>query len=248
MKTTAPLSYSQYGLYVECAAHPGEAYYNIPYLYTLDPTLDADRLCQAVKEAFNAHPTFFTHITLGDDGEPMQVVDSTPEEWSLKVEETQDIEAEKTSFVRPFDIFNDRLFRARVIRDDRHLYLLLDIHHIVADGTSLQLLLDDIDKAYNREPLQPEEMSMAEVALAESEKRQTAAFEQGKQWFAQHFDCGDVFTQLTPDLSGAEHKDGTLLRTLDIDAERIDKFCKVVAFAFYFFVNFSVSYFFSSFY
>ncbi len=226
MKTTAPLSYSQYGLYVECAAHPGEAYYNIPYLYTLDPTLDADRLCQAVKEAFNAHPTFFTHITLGDDGEPMQVVDSTPEEWSLKVEETQDIEAEKTSFVRPFDIFNDRLFRARVIRDDRHLYLLLDIHHIVADGTSLQLLLDDIDKAYNGEPLQPEEMSMAEVALAESEKRQTAAFEQGKQWFAQHFDCGDVFTQLTPDLSGAEHKDGTLLRTLDIDAERIDRFCK----------------------
>ena len=40
MKTSAPLSKVQYGLYVECVAHLGEACYNLPYLYVLDGTLD----------------------------------------------------------------------------------------------------------------------------------------------------------------------------------------------------------------
>ena len=40
----SPLTQSQYGLYVECMSHLGEAYYNLPYLYVLDPSLDGERL------------------------------------------------------------------------------------------------------------------------------------------------------------------------------------------------------------
>ena len=42
MKQAAPLSQSQYGIYVECAGHIGEIFYNLPYIYTLDKRVDAD--------------------------------------------------------------------------------------------------------------------------------------------------------------------------------------------------------------
>jgi len=90
MKQSAPLSKTQYGLYVECMEHQGEACYNIPYLYTFDGSLDGQRLCQAVEAAVAAHPTLFTRIELGDDGEPMQTIDGT-ETFCLKMEETTDI-------------------------------------------------------------------------------------------------------------------------------------------------------------
>ena len=77
MKNSAPLSKTQYGLYVECMNHQGEACYNIPYLYTFDGSLDGERLAKAIEEAVKAHPTLFTRITLNGEGEPMQVIDDS---------------------------------------------------------------------------------------------------------------------------------------------------------------------------
>ncbi|MBQ5508380.1 MAG: hypothetical protein IIT96_01305, partial [Muribaculaceae bacterium] len=57
MKISAPLSKSQYGLYVDCASHLGEARYNLPYIYVLDGSLDGERLCASVVAAFKSHPT-----------------------------------------------------------------------------------------------------------------------------------------------------------------------------------------------
>ena len=77
MKNIAPLSKTQYGLYVECMNHSGEACYNIPYLYTFDGSLNGEHLAKAIEEAVKAHPTLFTRIALGEDGEPMQVIDES---------------------------------------------------------------------------------------------------------------------------------------------------------------------------
>jgi hypothetical protein len=68
MKISAPLSKTQYGLYVECMNHQGEACYNISYLYTFDGSLEGERLAKAIEDAVKAHPTLFTRIELGGDG------------------------------------------------------------------------------------------------------------------------------------------------------------------------------------
>ena len=192
------LSKTQYGIYAECVGHNGEICYNLPYLYTLDPSLDAKRLCKAIETAVKAHPTLFTRIVLSDEGEPMQTI--VDEAFSVAMEDIDDIEAVKPSLVKPFDIYADRLFRIRLLRDASHLYLFIDYHHIIVDGTSMHLLLGDIDKAYRGLDLDKEELTLAEVAAKETTDRQSAAFSEAKQWYAQNFDCGDVFTQLIPDL------------------------------------------------
>ena len=227
--TTAPLSKSQFGLYVECVAHQGEVCYNLPYVYVLDGSLDGERLCRAIEAAVKAHPTLFTRIKLDENGDPYQSVDET-ETFSLTIEHgTMNIEEGSFNgqpLIVPFNIYEDRLFHIRLLQDAEHYYYFQDLHHIIVDGTSMQVILHDVDAAYKGETLAPEALTMAEVAQAEIELRQSAAFEEGKKWYARHFDCGDTFTQLIPDLEIAEHSEASMLRTLNVDMSQVDAFCK----------------------
>ena len=147
MKTSAPLSKVQYGLYVECVAHQGEACYNLPYLYVLDGTLEEEKLKKAIETAVAAHPTLFTRIELNEQGDPLQTIDDT-ETFTLNIEHVDDIEAEKQQMIVPFDIYKDRLFHIRLLKDAEHFYFFLDIHHLIGDGTTLKVMLSDIDKVY----------------------------------------------------------------------------------------------------
>ena len=226
MKTTVSLTQSQYGIYVECANRKGEICYNLPYLYTLDKSLDTERLRKAVETAVNGRATLFTRIELNDDGVPMQVIDEQHEPWTLAVEDISDIDAVKTQLVEPFDIYGDRLFHIRLLRDANHLFLFIDYHHIIIDGTSMKLMLNDIDKAYHGIPLESEQRSLADVAEDEETNRQSAFFEEAKNWYTQHFDCGDLFTQLIPDREETVVTEGSLLHTFDIEQDTVDAFCK----------------------
>ncbi len=226
MKLSAPLSKSQFGIYVECVGHQGEAYYNLPYIYVLDPSLDGERLLAAIERAFKAHPTLFTRIELNEDGEPLQTIDMDNEPWSLAIENIQDIEAEKANLVVPFNIYGDRLFHVRLLHDQNYYYLFLDYHHIIVDGTSMQIMLQDIDKAYRGVELLPEELTLMDVANDEASRRETPAFDEAKKWYAANFDCGDTFTQFTPDLEEPEHSEDNLLRTLSLDLNRVEDYCK----------------------
>ncbi len=225
MKKSAPLKKSQFGLYVECAQHPGEAYYNIPYLYTFDGSLDENRLKTAIETAVANHPALLTRIGVDGHGDPIQTVDDS-EKWTLEVEHVTDIRAAIEGFIQPFDIYNDRFFRMRMLRDDEHYYWLLDIHHIIGDGSTLKVLLDDIGAAYEGQELTPETITMAELALEEEEQRKTPQFEADRQWYAQEYDCGDCFSTLLPDLDGTEDADGLEARCMHLDSARVDAFCR----------------------
>ena len=226
MKLSAPLSTSQFGIYVECASHIGEPFYNLPYIYVLDRSLDGERLLAAIETAFKSHPTLFTRIGLNEDGDPYQTIDMDGEQWSLAIEEITDIEQEKENLVKPFDLNGGRLFHVRLLCDKEHYYLFLDYHHIIVDGTSMQVMLKDIDKAYHGEAIAPEEMTLMDIANCEAAMRETQAFDEAKQWYAKNFDCSDTFTQFVPDREETEHSEDNLLRTLSLDLGCVDDYCK----------------------
>ena len=225
MKTFAPLSKTQYGIYVECVQHLGEYCYNITYLYTLDVGLDEEKLKAAIESVVAAHPTLFTRIELDEQGEPVQSIDDS-ETFSLEVERIIDIEAEKREMVMPFHIFKDRLFRIRLLKDSEHFYIFVDVHHLIADGTSLKVILADIDAAYSGKEIEPEVLTLADVARAEAEQMKTPAFEECKQWYAQNFDCSDTFSQLIPDSEGTDSRIGHAKRKLSVSMESIESYCK----------------------
>ena len=213
----APLTKTQYGLYVECSQHAGESCYNIPYLYIFDGSLDAERLRKAIETAVANHPSLFTRIELNEDGEPEMVLDPN-EKFSLEIENIGDLKLEIGNFVQPFDLLKDRLFRMRLLRDKAHYYLLQDIHHIISDGTSRQVLLADIETAYRGEKLTSE--GMKELT------NEGGSFEADKAWYAAHFDCSDTYSPLLNDLEGTDPQEGKQTRQMAIEPAAVEAFCK----------------------
>ena len=56
-------------------------------------------------------------------------------------------------------------FRFEIYRTCDGNYLFLDLHHIVADGTSLAIIINDINRAYSGEKLEPEGYTSYDLAL-----------------------------------------------------------------------------------
>ena len=210
---------------MECVNHAGEPRYNLPCFYTLDGSLDEERLRQAVETVVAAHPTLFTRIELTEQGDPVQTIDDT-ETFSLQVEHIDDIETIKKTLIQPFNIVGDRLFRIRLLRDKEHFYFFHDIHHTIFDGSSIDVMFADLEKAYNGEPLEPEQLTMAQLAVSEEEQRQTSVFEEAKKWYAENFDCGDCYSPLLPDRDDKQFVDAFQERTMTVDMAWVDAFCK----------------------
>ena len=226
MKLSGPLSKSQLGIYVECQGHQGEPFYNLPYIYTLSGSLSAERLCLAIETAVKAHPTLFTRISEDANGEPIQSIDVENEKFTVQVEAIADIDAVAATLVQPFDLQGGRLFRIRLFSDGSRFHLFVDYHHIIVDGTSMTLLLHDMERAYMGQPLEPEQVTMLDVAVEEGALRQTPALEQGRDWYASQFACDDTFTQILPDLEEPEHSEDNRLLILTPTMAEVEAFCK----------------------
>ena len=128
-----PLTNTQEGILVECTANMGTTIYNIPYLFKLDKKVDLDRLAEAIDRTVEAHPYLKTCLFMNENGDILQ---SRDDEMPYKTPIIDGME--KETLVRPYMLFNEQLFRFEIHRTSAGNYLFLDVHHIIADGTSLE--------------------------------------------------------------------------------------------------------------
>lgn len=70
---SAPLSQTQLGIYLECV-RMGEGAYNRHFLYTLDSSIDLERLATAIEQTVSARPSMEVRLVQNDAGEIYQVV------------------------------------------------------------------------------------------------------------------------------------------------------------------------------
>ena len=225
MKNTAPLSQSQYGIYAECVGHENEVYYQLPYIYTMDRSINPERLRDAVQATFNAHPVLFSHIITDENGDVrMQLHD--PEPLTISIREISDIELEKPRLLVPMQLNGGDLFRAEILLSPDHVYLFLDIHHILCDGTSQKIILTDIKNAYEGKTLDGETLTLAECSAVEAVLRQGEDFQKAREWYLKTFDCSDVDSGLLPDSNSTESVERSLEKTLSVSVKEVEEFGK----------------------
>ncbi len=151
-----PLSEAQKQLWLLAQINEaGSLAYNVNTTIELRGKLDAGRLMKAVNRIVERHEALRT--TISADGEQQLVSSSlhiatTPTDYSaLSVEDGAAAleQWRQRESHEPFDLSNGALFRAGLIRlgEDRHV-LSLTAHHIIADGTTMGLLLEEIAAIY----------------------------------------------------------------------------------------------------
>lgn len=151
------LSYAQQRLWFIDQLTPGRAAYNNPGGMRLAGTLNLDALRNSLKEIVRRHEALRTRF-IAVKGEPQQVVDETTSLDIPIVELTgtpvNEREAEARRWARaeaakPFNLEHGPVFRASLLRlSDQDHILLLNMHHIISDGWSAEVLLREFAAVY----------------------------------------------------------------------------------------------------
>lgn len=147
-----PASAAQKRLFFLNQIEGGEISNNIPVVMRLDGIFDEELLERTFKLLIKRHEALRTWFEL-INGEPVQWVlgdfDFRLEilEDDLTVCSLQDL---VKKFIRPFDLKKAPLFRVGLVKlpQGKHL-LLFDIHHLITDGHSLEILIEEFLKIYN---------------------------------------------------------------------------------------------------
>ncbi|GAA2988489.1 condensation domain-containing protein [Streptosporangium longisporum] len=154
---TAPLSYLQEQLWFVEQDDPGNGSYNELKVLVLDGTLDAGRLARALGRVVARHDVLrTTFVYQGTD--PVQAV---REEGPVLREASVGGEQALMEYARevaeaPYDLAAGPLLRVSLVTlGSGRQALVLGVHHIISDGFSMNLLLEELDIAYRSEPAGP---------------------------------------------------------------------------------------------
>ena len=216
-----PLTKTQEGIFIESIAKPGSTNYNIPLLFKIDSSIDVEKLRDSVIQTLKAHEYLLLSLKMDDEGN----IKALREEKEPHVEIIKVDELDIDSLVRPFEIVGGELYRAEIYVSKKQNYLFLDFHHIICDGTSENVILNDINRAYNGETLEKESYSGFELALEEIDKRNSPSYEEAKEFYSSLLKDVEEGYLMKEDL---KHGDKSKLAVIDIysdiDVTSIKKF------------------------
>ncbi len=152
------LSFAQQRMWFLWALAPDSGAYNLPAAVRLTGRLDASALEAAFAALLARHETLRTVFQRQADGEVRWALASTPVAVQTHdltaldpaAREQQVSTLAEATAQAPFDLANGPLLRVHLLKlaDDEHV-LLLTLHHIVADGWSMGVLIEEFIQAYS---------------------------------------------------------------------------------------------------
>jgi amino acid adenylation domain-containing protein len=156
-RDSAPLSFSQRQMWVIDQMMPGNPAYNLPYGFRLRGPLDCTALEASFNEVIQRHESLRTTFAI-KDGEPLQLIQP---DLKIKINLTnldhltreerenrlQALASEES--IKSFDLSCLPLIRVSLFKlaETEHV-LLVNLHHIIADGLSIGVLLSELDAFY----------------------------------------------------------------------------------------------------
>jgi amino acid adenylation domain-containing protein len=148
------LSSAQNRLHFLYAFNASSLSYNISVLLKLEGVLDREKLYHVFRALIARHESLRTSFVMVDDLVVQKVQGSVP--LTIEVFETggDEIDAVINTFIRPFNLSEGPLMRVGLlgISTLEHI-LIVDMHHIIADGVSKGILIKDFMSLYNGESL-----------------------------------------------------------------------------------------------
>lgn len=182
------VSSAQKRLYVLQQLEGGELNYNMPTALEVIGLIDRERLEAALQALIARHEPLRTsfHIV---DGKPVQRIHANTEfELACKELIGENTEELIRSFIRPFDLGQAPLLRAALVKlePERHL-LLLDMHHIISDGTSVAVITEELTQLYAGNTLLPLQLQYKEYAAWQQTSLRTETIKQQEQFWMKQF-------------------------------------------------------------
>jgi len=187
-----PLSSAQKRLYFLQKMDESGFAYNIPSIWRVEGELDLEKFRWAFKQLILRHECLRTSFHLVDE-EPVQRIHEEVEfEIDHHVTEDGAVPA-PGSFIRPFDLSRPPLLRASLIKVNakgntkentcRYIVLMFDMHHIISDGISAQIIIREFSTLYKGKELPEIKLRYTDYVEWQNRQRESKKFsEQGGYW------------------------------------------------------------------
>ena len=188
-KTYYALSPQQKRMYVLQQMEKGNITYNGPQMVILEGFFDRMKVEKIFMKLIKRHESLRTSIVLVGD-KPFQEIHGQVD-FAIEYFETDAKSAHPLveNFIRPFDLGQPPLMRVRLVKVEQNKHILMvDLHHIISDGTSREIFIKDFRALYEGKPLPPlrirykdysEWRGSRDEAMKERERKQE------KFWLAQ---------------------------------------------------------------
>ncbi|WP_412055576.1 surfactin non-ribosomal peptide synthetase SrfAB, partial [Bacillus inaquosorum] len=161
-----PVSPAQRRMYILNQLGQANTSYNVPAVLLLEGEVDRDRLENAIQQLINRHEILRTSFDM-IDGEVVQTVHKNVS-FQLEAAKGWEEDAEEMikAFIQPFELNRAPLVRSKLVQleEERHL-LLIDMHHIITDGSSTGILIGDLAKIYQGADLELPQIHYKDYAV-----------------------------------------------------------------------------------
>ena len=204
--TSVPLSYAQTGVYYDCLKNPTSTIYNIPHLLTYPAGVAAAELAQAVKRVFETHPVLNVHFTTQGDTIVQTTEGAVPVEVPITRMTDEELNAYKNEFVQPFNLQKPPLYRCQVVETPQGVHLLLDVHHLLFDGGSADLLIRQISAALEGGAVENESYNYMDFVADQQEAEQSEEFAQAQKFFAERLQTCEGASEIPADLPKTDNQ------------------------------------------
>ncbi|OIK22018.1 non-ribosomal peptide synthase/polyketide synthase [Bacillus amyloliquefaciens] len=187
-----PVSSAQKRLYILNSLEGGELSYNMLGLMAVEGTLDREKLQQAFLTLIQRHESLRTGFKIAG-GEPVQyVLDHAAFETEWYQAEENDADLYIRQFIRPFQLEEPPLLRVGLIelQPDRGI-LMFDMHHIISDGTSMNVLIKEFIRIYEGETLPPLRIQYKDYAVWQTGEARLKEIQNQEAYWSELY-SGDV--------------------------------------------------------
>ncbi len=166
--------------------------YNTPKVVILEGEIEKEKLEEIFKKLIERHESLRTSFVLQNE-EPIQKIHASVE-FAVEYDEISVEKAEEkiNTFVRPFDLSKAPFFRAGLIKvgKNRHI-LMLDMHHIITDGTSDDILMKEFMALYAGQKLPKLRLQYKDYSAWQSSEKQKDEMKKQEKFWLQQF-AGDI--------------------------------------------------------
>ncbi|AXY73694.1 amino acid adenylation domain-containing protein [Paraflavitalea soli] len=194
------LSSAQKRFYYVYELDPASLAYNLPVVTILRGKLDKARFENAFRKLIRRHESLRTAFTKVN-GQPRQLI---AEEVSFSIGylpgEKDKLEEAIEAFVKPFDLAVAPLMRAGLVEMEGEAYaLLIDIHHIITDAESSEILVKDFMAFYNEATLPPLRIQYKDFTEWQQSVQQQQAIAAQQAFWLQEFRDGALPLEVPTD-------------------------------------------------
>jgi iturin family lipopeptide synthetase A len=183
-----PLSSAQQRLYVLHQFEPASIAYNMPQIVKLEGRLDRVNLTAAFTKLLARHASLCTsfHVV---DGVPLQML-NTVDNFDIEYYQgsSDGIRKIYEKFVRPFVLEHAPLVRVGIIEiDAQNNILMVDMHHIICDGLSHNILISDLIAFFNNTVLPELQLQYTDYAVWQQSAEQKTHFDSQREFWKNEF-------------------------------------------------------------